>query len=130
MIVQINPIERKGAPRTAREILNRMNEITFNGSLLKELRSIDFVRRLIDEGKIDGRQYKQLRVHIVEAQAQLRPLGASSKLNAEWAFLRHLFEIGRTAADEWLSLNYEDIGQQSTVDLRAMFQGIGAIHHG
>lgn len=130
MIVQINPIERKGAPRTAREILNRMNEITFNGSLLKELRSIDFVRRLIEEGKIDGRQYKQLRVHIVEAQAQLRPLGASSKLNAEWAFLRHLFDIGRKAGDEWLSLNYEDIGQQSTVDLRAMFQGIGAIHHG
>jgi len=130
MIVQINPIERKGSPRTARDILNRMNEITFNGSLLKELRSVDFVRRLIEQGKLDPRHYRQLRVHIVEAQEHLAPLGASTKLNAEWAFLRHLFEIGRRAADIWLTRHFDDIGQRSTVDLRAMFQGIGAQHHG
>lgn len=130
MIVQINPIERKGAPRTARDILNRMNEITFNGSLLKELRSVDFVRRLVDEGKLDANKYKQVKIHIVEAQEHLRPLGASSKLNAEWVFLRHLFEIGRGAADRWLANHYDDVGQRSTVDLREMFQGIGAEHHG
>lgn len=130
VIVQINPIERKGAPRTARDILNRMNEITFNGSLLKELRSVDFVRRLIEQGKLDPRHYRQLKIHIVEAQAQLAPLGASTKLNAEWAFLRHLFEIGRRAADDWLERHFDNIGQRSTVDLRAMFQGIGAVHQG
>ncbi|MBU2581682.1 MAG: patatin-like phospholipase family protein [Alphaproteobacteria bacterium] len=130
LIVQINPIERKGVPRTARDILNRINEITFNGSLLKELRSVDFVRRLIEQGKLDPEQYKQLNIHIVEAQDKLAPLGASSKVNSEWAFLRHLFEIGRQAADLWLERNFEDIGQRSTVDLRAMFQGIGAEHHG
>ena len=130
VIVQINPIERKGAPKTARDILNRMNEITFNGSLLKELRSIDFVRRLIADGKLDSRQYRQVNVHIVEAQDELRPLGASSKLNAEWAFLRHLFDIGRRAADRWLAESFDSIGRQSTVDLRAMFEGIGSVHQG
>lgn len=130
VIVQINPIERKGAPRTARDILNRVNEITFNGSLLKELRSVDFVRRLIEQGKLDQRQYKQLNIHIVEAQEKLAPLGASTKMNSEWIFLRHLFQIGREAADEWLSRHYDDIGERSTVDLKAMFQGIGAAHQG
>jgi NTE family protein len=130
LIVQINPIERKRAPKTAREILNRMNEITFNGSLLKELRSIDFVRRLVEQGKLDPAHYQQVNVHIVEAQDALRPLGASSKLNAEWAFLRHLFEIGREAADGWLARHFDDIGERSTVDIRAMFQGIGAQHQG
>ncbi|MGE0768227.1 MAG: patatin-like phospholipase family protein [Hyphomicrobiaceae bacterium] len=130
MIVQINPIERKGAPRTARDILNRMNEITFNGSLLKELRSVDFVRRLVEQGQLDPKHYKQVNVHIVEAQDDLGPLGASSKMNAEWEFLRHLFAIGRRAADGWLARHFDDIGEHSTVDLREMFQGIGALHHG
>jgi len=130
VIVQINPIERKGAPRTARDILNRMNEITFNGSLLKELRSVDFVRRLIEDGKLDPRHYKQLNLHVIESQDRLANLGASSKLNAEWAFLRHLFEIGRKAADNFIDRHFDDIGERSTVDIRAMFQGIGAEHHG
>lgn len=130
MIVQINPIERKGAPRTARDILNRVNEITFNGSLLKELRSVDFVRRLIEQGKLDPKHYRQLNIHIVEAQDAIRPLGASSKLNAEWEFLRHLFAIGRQAADDWLTCHFDAIGERSTVNLRDMFQGIGALHHG
>lgn len=130
LIIQINPIERKGAPTTARDIINRMNEITFNGSLLKELRSVDFVRRLIEQGKLDGEKYRQLNIHIIEAQTLLAPLGASSKMNAEWQFLRHLFEIGYKTADQWLDQNFDAIGEESTVDLRTMFQGIGAIHQG
>ncbi len=130
LIVQINPIERKGVPTTAREILNRVNEITFNGSLLKELRSVDFVRRLLEEGKLDSDAYKEINVHIVEAQDEMRYLGASSKLNAEWAFLEHLFNIGYKSCDEWLSLHFDAIGNRSTIDLRGMFQGIGLRHHG
>ncbi len=130
MIVQINPIERKGAPKTARDIMNRVNEITFNGSLLKELRSMDFVCRLVEQGKLDPKHYKQVKVHIVEAQNHLSQLGASSKMNSEWKFLRHLFEIGRGAADEWLDEHFDDIGERSTVNLREMFQGIGAVHQG
>ncbi|MGI9387897.1 MAG: patatin-like phospholipase family protein [Methyloligellaceae bacterium] len=130
VIVQINPIERKGAPKTARDIMNRVNEITFNGSLLKELRAVDFVRRLLEEGKLHQDDYKQVNVHIIDADAQMQPLGASSKLNAEWAFLQHLHEIGRKAATTWLRKNFDDLGRRSSVDLRAMFDGIGATHHG
>ena len=130
VIVQINPVERKGTPQSAREILDRMNEITFNSSLLKELRAIDFVQRLLDEGKLDGKHYRRLHLHIVEAQDEIMPLGASSKINAEWAFLQHLHDIGRRSAESWLDENFEHLGQRSTVDARAMFQGLGAEHHG
>ncbi|MEM6676410.1 MAG: patatin-like phospholipase family protein [Pseudomonadota bacterium] len=129
VIVQINPVLREGVPKTAREILNRVNEITFNSSLLRELRAIDFVRRLKETDHLpEG--YREMRVHIIEARKRMRPLGASSKLNSEWAFLRHLFEIGREAADRWLQKNFDEIGHRSTLDVRQMFQGIGATHHG
>lgn len=130
MIVQINPVERKGIPMSAHDIQNRLNEITFNSSLLKELRAIDFVARLIDEGKLDPRSYRRARIHVVENQRALLPLGASSKMNAEWEFLTHLRDLGRATARDWLARHFDDIGQRSTVDLREMFQGIGPEHQG
>ena len=130
VVVQINPIERKGAPRTPQEIQNRLNEISFNGSLLKELRAIDFVDRLIAQGKLSTEDYAQVRVHIIENQEALKPLGASSKMNAEWAFLLHLRDIGRETAARWIETALPEIGERSSVDLRAMFQGIGAEHQG
>ena len=130
VIVQINPVERKGTPRSAREILNRVNEITFNSSLLKELRAIDFVKRLLEDGKLDPQDYRRLHIHLIESQERILPLGASSKLNAEWDFLQHLFEIGRETAGDWIEQSYDDLGQRSTADARTMFQGLGAQHHG
>ncbi|MGM0583124.1 MAG: patatin-like phospholipase family protein [Pseudomonadota bacterium] len=130
VVVQINPIERKGAPRTPEEIRNRVNEISFNGSLLKELRAIDFVDRLIEQGKLSREDYRQLRVHIIENQEALKSLGASSKMNAEWAFLKHLRDIGRETATRWLDANIDAVGNRPTVDLREMFEGIGAEHQG
>jgi NTE family protein len=123
VIVQINPIERKGTPRSARDILNRVNEITFNSSLLREFRAIDFVARLLDDGQLDPAQYKQVLVHRIAAEEEILPLGASSKLNTEGAFLSHLFEVGRRAAEDWLSVHFADLGKRSSIDLRAMFQG-------
>ncbi|MGH1350750.1 MAG: patatin-like phospholipase family protein [Methyloligellaceae bacterium] len=123
VIVQINPIERKGTPKTPREIMDRVNEITFNSSLLKELRSIDFVHKLLHEDRIDPNEYKDVKIHIVEPQELLKELGASSKVNAEWAFLKHLFGIGRDAAGQWLDKNYSSIGKKSSVNLKEMFQG-------
>ena len=123
VIVQINPILREGAPRSAREILSRVNEITFNASLLREFRAIDFVSRLLEEGKLDASEYKHVLVHRIDAEEDVKPLGASSKLNPEWAFLQHLFEIGRDAGDRWLGRHFDDLGSRSTVDIRAMFQG-------
>ena len=130
MIVQINPVERPGTPRSAREILNRVNEVTFNASLLRELRAIDFVDRLLADGRLDPCDYRAMRVHIVQDDAEMGPLGASSKLNAEWAFLQHLRDIGRAAAGRWLDAHFDDLGKRSTVDLSSMFSGLGAVHHG
>ncbi len=120
LIVQINPMVREGTPATAREILNRMNEITFNSALQHELRAIEFVTRLIEQGDLSDERYRRMFIHVVHARKKLRPLGASSKLNAEWPFLRHLFEIGREAAERWLEAHFEDIGQRSTIDIGSM----------
>ena len=130
VVIQINPVERKGTPKTPLEILNRMNEINFNSSLLKELRAIDFVDRLIRQGKLSADDYRQVRVHIIENQAKLNPMGASSKMNVEWAFLVMLRDLGRGTATRWLEENFNAIGERSTVNLREMFQGIGAQHQG
>ena len=130
VVVQINPIERKGTPRTAVEIADRLREISFNGSLLKELRAIDFVDRLIRQGKLSTDHYRQVRVHIIENQQELRPLGASSKMNAQWDFLCHLRDIGRRTAAAWLDHAADAVGERSTVDLREMFSVIGAEHQG
>jgi len=130
VVVQINPVERRGVPRTAQEIQNRMNEISFNSSLLKEFRAIDFVRRLVEQGLLDPREYRRTHVHVIQNEDALKPLGASSKLNAEWEFLTHLRDIGRETATAWIARNFDAIGERSTVDLRAMFQGIGGVHNG
>ena len=123
VIVQINPVFRPGTPTTAADIQSRLNEITFNSSLLHELRAIDFVTRLLDAGKLDEGEYKRIHIHIVQSRKRMRALDATSKLNAEWTFLRHLFEIGRGAASQWLEAHFEDLGQRSSVDMRGMFQG-------
>ena len=125
VIVQINPVERSGTPTSAREILNRINEITFNSSLLRELRAIDFVQRLIEDGRLENSGYRRLYLHRIDPADELLAHGASSKVNAEWHFLLHLFEIGRGCANEWLERNRSAIGRRSTIDLRAMFAGNG-----
>jgi NTE family protein len=130
VVIQINPIVREGAPTTVQGIMNRMNEITFNGSLLKELRAIDFVARLVDSGALSADSHRKMFVHIIENQDVLNPLGASSKMNAEWDFLTHLRDLGRETAARWLDASVESIGERSTVDLRAMFHGIGFEHQG
>ncbi len=118
LLIQINPIERKGAPRTPREIENRLKEITFNASLLREMRAIAFVTKLIDEGVIDDKRYRYVRLHRIAGDQVLAPIGASSKLNAEWSFFLHLRDEGRKAAQTWLSENFEAIGERSTLDIR------------
>lgn len=121
VIIQINPIERKETPRTAREIMNRMNEITFNSSLIAEFRAIDFVNRLIDDGKLkhggpDG--YKKIRLHRVAADEALKELSASTKSNADWDFLQGLRDGGRLAAKAWLDTHYDAIGKTGTMDVK------------
>lgn len=123
VIVQINPIVRPGEPTTAPEIHNRINEITFNSPLLHELRSIDFVARLLESGQLPDDQYRKMNIHMIHARKAMRQLDASSKINSEWAFLCYLHNIGRDAASKWLKHHFDDLGERSSVDVRAMFQG-------
>ena len=123
LIVQINPIERKSTPATHTEIMNRINEITFNSSLLSEFRAIDFVARLIDAGRLphgtrEG-EYRRINVHRIALDATFRNLTADSKLNSDFDFFQSLFRGGRKAARNFLSAHFEDIGKRSTIDLGA-----------
>ncbi|QEY59219.1 patatin-like phospholipase family protein [Pseudomonas sp. C27(2019)] len=121
LIVQINPIERNETPKTAQEIQNRVNEISFNSSLLRELRGIDFVTRQLRENKLDRSRYSEILVHRIEATEQINPLSASSKVNSEWKFLTHLRDIGRESARAFLDEHYDSLGKESTLDLRREF---------
>ena len=121
VIVQINPLGCDRVPTTATEIMNRVNEISFNSSLMREMRAISFVTDLIDQGKLDNNSYKRVNVHWIEAERHMRGLGVSSKLNARLEFLLHLKEIGRQAADAWLGANFDAIGRRSTIDIKEKF---------
>ncbi|WP_439499999.1 patatin-like phospholipase family protein [Bosea sp. (in: a-proteobacteria)] len=118
MLVQINPIQRKELPTNARAIQDRLNEITFNASLLRELRAIDFVNRLVDAGKLPIDEYKRVLMHRIDGGPPLAELTSSTRMNAEWDFLLRLRDMGRAAAKRWLKRNYEAIGKQATLDLK------------
>lgn len=123
ILVQINPMKREGTPRSAMEIADRVSEITFNASLQKDLRAIEFVRRLIDAGKLDSDEYRYLNIHRIENEDELKPFGAASKMNAEWQFLEMLRDLGRETAGRWLRGNFDALGRESTADIRNLFQG-------
>jgi NTE family protein len=116
ILVQINPRERSEPPRTASDILNRLNEISFNSPLMKELRMIAVLRQVADPGNGEGARWARMRTHRILTD-MLADLGASSKLNAEWAFVSMLKEQGRKSADEFLSAHGNDVGVRSTADL-------------
>jgi len=124
VIVHINPIVRPQVPRSAAEIQNRLNEITFNSSLLRELRAIAFVTKLIEQGWLKEQYQDKLKhvlIHSIRADAAMSDLGVSSKLNTDWGFLCELRDRGRDAAAAWLQTNFEHLGERSTVDLQSEF---------
>jgi NTE family protein len=121
VLVKINPLYRPGLPDTAEEIGDRVNEITFNAGLIAEMRAIDFVQRLIGQGRLDAGEYKNLRLHMVADEAGLAPLHPSSKLNTDPDFLQALHDLGHAAASHWLLRHRGDLGLRSTLDIRATF---------
>jgi NTE family protein len=116
ILVQINPRERPETPRSAADILNRLNEISFNSPLMKELRMIALLRQVADPGSGEGARWANMRVHSVVTDMLAR-VGASSKLNAEWEFVTMLFAEGRRAADAFLRTDGMHLGERSTADL-------------
>jgi NTE family protein len=123
ILVQINPIERRGTPRSARDILNRLNEVSFNAVLLKELRMIALLRGIAQASDEEGARWARMRIHRIASEAML-DLGYSSKLNAEWDFLTMLRDEGRRAAEAFLHRHCDDLGRASSLDLDDLLQGV------
>lgn len=121
VIIHINPIERKKLPRSAPEIFDRINEISFNSSLMREMRTIEFVTRLIDEGALDATKYGRMRIHSIRDDAEMTQLGVATKLNPDWQFLCRLRDAGRARAADWLEMHFDDVGERSTIDLAEVF---------
>lgn len=121
IIVHINPIERTKLPRSAPEIFDRINEISFNSSLMREMRAIEFITRLIDDKVLDSNAYKRMYVHSIRDDAEMTQLGVATKLNPDWDFLCRLRDSGRKRAEEWLGAHFDDLGSTSTLDLQEVF---------
>lgn len=121
LMVRINPLVRPGTPTRSEEILDRLSEITFNASLMGEMRAIAFVSRLMREGRLDPGRYKDLRLHMVADDEGLSPLGPNTKFNTDRAFLERLFEMGRESASKWLHQHKGDIGVRGTLDVEREF---------
>lgn len=121
IIVHINPLVQDRIPTTAPEISDRMNEITFNSSLMREMRAIAFVSRLVDEERLDTSRYQRMRIHAISDDDEMRKHGAWSKLNPDWCLMERLFEAGRAAAGRFLDGHYDDVGHRSSVDIVATY---------
>ncbi len=124
ILINLNPIERDEVPTTAPEIMNRINEISFNSSLLKELRAVGFVKKLIEQDMIKDEhkdKYKDLRIHPVRADDSMKEFSVASKFDTDWHFLTDLRDLGRLQMKNWMDETYDNIGVRPSVDLNAEF---------
>jgi NTE family protein len=118
MLVQINPLARAGVPKTSAEILDRINELTFNASLLTQMRAIDFINRLVAEGGVSHPRCKSVRLHRIDGGAALDAFPASSRAAADGVMISRLFDAGRAAGTEWIGQHLQAVGHHATVDIR------------
>lgn len=121
VIVNINPLYREELPTEPQQIQNRINEISFNSSLLRELRAIDFVKRLLRQGSVEAGQMKDVLVHMISDDELMNELSVATKMVPSPVVMSRLRQAGRTAAETFLAKHREDLGEQGTVDLREMF---------
>ncbi|MBE7203995.1 MAG: patatin-like phospholipase family protein [Parafilimonas terrae] len=122
LLVQINPVERRETPRTEAEIRDRLNEITFNANLMRELRAIDFIDGLIEEGTLARNGYERVLIHRIDGTDALEDYKAASKLDARWKVFLRLRDKGRAAAKTWLDAHYGQVGRTCTINLRQAYQ--------
>jgi NTE family protein len=121
VIVHINPLFRQEVPRGAAEILNRINEISFNSSLMREMRAVSFVTNLITENRIVNGALPRVLIHSIADDAFMAALSATSKYNAGWDFLTFIRDEGRKCADDWLAKNFAKLGVESSVDIHGVY---------
>lgn len=123
VLIQVNPVERPGRPRSARKILDRLNEVSFHSPLMKKLRLIAVLRQVADAGACEGPRWAGMRIHRI-ASSMMTELGYSSKLNAEWEFFCMLRDEGRRCAQTFLSDHAQDLGRRSTFDLDSLLENV------
>ena len=118
LLVQINPLTREAIPRSSSEIADRISELTFNASLLTQMRSIDLINQLIARGALKGSGLKTVHLHRIDGGAATVHFPTASRSQVDSGMIRELFEAGRTAARHWLQHHHEAIGHRGTVDIR------------
>lgn len=121
LIVQINPVNIPEVPTTAAAILDRINTLSWNSSLMREMRAIQFVTNLLDTNELNREKYPRVFIHSVDAEETLAKFSVSSKLNPDWDFLCYLRDLGRGKAEDFLASHYDDLGKISTTDIVAKF---------
>jgi NTE family protein len=121
LLIMVNPIHIEQVPQTAQAILDRVNTLSFNSSLMREMRAINFVNRLVEGGFDDGGRLKKMRIHCVDAEDEMSNLGVSSKLNVDREFLGWLFDLGRKRADAFLRDHFDKIGKDSSTSIEQRF---------
>jgi NTE family protein len=117
VLVQINPIKRDQLPTNAVDIMDRLNEITFNSALIAEMRAIDFVKRLLAEGKLDPAHYKDVLMHRIDGGEVLEQMGSTTKISTEANLIRSLFDLGQSHARKWLVEHRKDLGVCSSLNI-------------
>lgn len=122
VIVSINPLRRDKVPESPMEIQNRVNEISFNSALMGELRAINFVRRLIAEGRMEPGKMKPVNLHMIADDGLMNELSAGTKLSPTPQLLEQLKQAGRAAADSFLSNDAGRIGEDGTLNISSLMR--------
>jgi NTE family protein len=117
VLVQINPLERNSVPTVGAEIMERINELTFNASLLSQMRSIDFVNRMLERGNLNADRYRKVLLHRIDGGEALEAFPPSSKVSADGAMIHKLHALGRECAQRWLKKRFNDLGDKTTIDI-------------
>jgi NTE family protein len=116
ILVPINAMRHQGIPKTPKEILNRLNEVTFNASLMREIRGLLRIQQLSEHLSSEN-PFVNVRLHCIQDEEFMGSLGADSKYNTDWGFLCEIKEVGRKAASQWIKKNYGVLGKKTTMDL-------------
>lgn len=117
VLVQINPLERTAAPTGAADIMDRINELTFNASLLSQMRAIDFVNRMLERGNLDDNRYRKVLLHRIDGGEALEAYSAASKTSTDGAMIHKLRDLGHDCATRWLKKRFDDVGNKMTIDI-------------
>jgi NTE family protein len=117
LLVQINPLARNDVPTSGAEIMDRINELTFNASLLAQMRSIDFVNRMLEQGRLESDRYRPVRLHRIDGGEALEAYPASSKSSADATLITELHDLGRECGQRWLKKNWDDIGVKTSINI-------------